>query len=873
MPHTEPNDNKLSPPNTPKKKPDHKSRLIRAINWYGDLDYIAFPLFIKITEKEGAIKKDTTFSFKWREESISREESLRRVSANNWNVLALLTGKKYNLFVLDIDVKDAQNGFKTLREQNIVIPPTTPAVKTPSGGKHYYFAFPENLEGKSTRAFKELGFDIRGDGGIIFAPPSLLKVTQEYEWEILLKSELSPPPESLISFINSIDEEKSADIASINDSDQTLSDVTRKQRDVFFDLLSNLKNAQTGERSEADFAVIAWGIKIGLSRDEIFNQVKSFGKFAEKDNQGLLENYFDTSYTNAFNTVQNDQSWQPPFTTVKKNSKWHKAQGIKENYNKCLAIIDQAKEAEDTDLLFDNVPLLAELPLLEWGKIKTRVKRDFDGITTDLDKAVNEQRKVTQNSPKDITLREEKNIIEILDSSEDTVKLYPAQDFKDDKMWYSAQTKNGIIIFNSQKEHFPLADIQANNQYQILSEPDVLKLKPQTVKAFFEDQLSIEEAYKQEHFLALDLFRSVQQHLKRFIFFKNPHHSNLLPLWLMGTYVYTIFQYYPYLHIKAEKRSGKSRLMEIMSPLAFNGEMVTNITEASLFRDIQCNRTTLFLDEVERMGSKDKDSYGALMSILNTGFHCGGKVKRTERFGDAFKVKSYSSYSPKVFAGINELDDVLKDRTILIQLWRKKTTDAVERYRLTKELKTEINHIQQTAFLFGLKYGEHIADFLNRSDIYSQLPEKLSDRERDIYEALFIIAHVIEFEANQAGHSINLLESLKAFSQETAIDRKDDDSEKNTTSKVVHIISEIIKDLKPVGETERGYYYCRDDIFQNYMFRFKSDYFPDCDTSRKLVRLINSTLNIKPLQYLHRPNKKEYLIETGFIEDLRERFL
>ena len=82
--------------------------------------------------------------------------------------LAIRTGG--GLVVLDIDVKKA-DGEATLQgwEAEHEPLPRTYQVRTPSGGKHFYFT-----GSAPTKASIGPGVDIRGDGGYVVAPPSVL---------------------------------------------------------------------------------------------------------------------------------------------------------------------------------------------------------------------------------------------------------------------------------------------------------------------------------------------------------------------------------------------------------------------------------------------------------------------------------------------------------------------------------------------------------------------------------------------------------------------------------------------------------------------------------------------------------------------------
>jgi hypothetical protein len=100
----------------------------------------------------------------------------RRLVLSHWTShpdhnVAIRTGEESGLIVLDQDA----NGFESLadleREHEPL--PRTQSVVTPSGGEHYYFRHP----GKriiNTTGWPGPGLDIRGDGGYVLAPPSMV---------------------------------------------------------------------------------------------------------------------------------------------------------------------------------------------------------------------------------------------------------------------------------------------------------------------------------------------------------------------------------------------------------------------------------------------------------------------------------------------------------------------------------------------------------------------------------------------------------------------------------------------------------------------------------------------------------------------------
>lgn len=109
--------------------------------------------------------------------------------------VCIVTGEFSKLFVVEVDTKD---GHKLLEDGQVVLDrliaanggewPDTRICQTPSGGKHYYFVYPECQEGqyiiiRNSASKLGLGIDVRGDGGMVLAPPSIKPgVNLQYQW-------------------------------------------------------------------------------------------------------------------------------------------------------------------------------------------------------------------------------------------------------------------------------------------------------------------------------------------------------------------------------------------------------------------------------------------------------------------------------------------------------------------------------------------------------------------------------------------------------------------------------------------------------------------------------------------------------------------
>jgi hypothetical protein len=95
--------------------------------------------------------------------------------------IAIVTGRVSGLVVLDVD--PGHGGAESLSKLEAThgALPRTVEVVTGGGGRHLYFAHPGELV--RSHAGLEQGLDIRGDGGLVVAPPSLHASGQRYRWK------------------------------------------------------------------------------------------------------------------------------------------------------------------------------------------------------------------------------------------------------------------------------------------------------------------------------------------------------------------------------------------------------------------------------------------------------------------------------------------------------------------------------------------------------------------------------------------------------------------------------------------------------------------------------------------------------------------
>lgn len=94
--------------------------------------------------------------------------------------VAVVTGGLSGLVVLDVDPANGGGSSLAAMEARHGALPRTVEVRTGGGGRHLYFAHPGG-EVRNRAGFAP-GLDLRGDGGIIIAPPSIHPSGRPYAW-------------------------------------------------------------------------------------------------------------------------------------------------------------------------------------------------------------------------------------------------------------------------------------------------------------------------------------------------------------------------------------------------------------------------------------------------------------------------------------------------------------------------------------------------------------------------------------------------------------------------------------------------------------------------------------------------------------------
>jgi Protein of unknown function (DUF3631) len=219
--------------------------------------------------------------------------------------------------------------------------------------------------------------------------------------------------------------------------------------------------------------------------------------------------------------------------------------------------------------------------------------------------------------------------------------------------------------------------------------------------------------------------------LRRFVVLSDVQ-ADAITLWILHTHSLEAADCTPYLYLSsAEKRSGKTRCLEVMECLVREPLPAANISDAALFRAIAELSPTLLLDEIDAIfGPKARDRED-LRGMLNAGYRRGAVARRMGG-PKMTTLEAFPVFCAKVFAGIGDLPDTIADRSIPIRLARRTREEPVERFRRREVVPAAESLRDRLADWCQPQIEELRAA---RPD----LPDELDDRAQDVWEPLLAL--------------------------------------------------------------------------------------------------------------------------------------
>jgi putative DNA primase/helicase len=208
------------------------------------------------------------------------------------------------------------------------------------------------------------------------------------------------------------------------------------------------------------------------------------------------------------------------------------------------------------------------------------------------------------------------------------------------------------------------------------------------------------------------------------------HTADTAALWVLHTYTVNHFGVSPRLAITSpEKGCGKTTLLDVLSHLVSRAMLAANITAAATFRVLDLHQPTLLIDEADTF-LKGNDE---LRGILNSGHRQNGSVIRL--VGDDHEPRAFRTYSACAIAMIGNLPPTLADRSLLVELRRRRSDEKIQGFRFDRT--AHLDKLASQAARWSLDHAHLI------KDCDPDMPVGVDNRAADNWRPLMAIADVI----------------------------------------------------------------------------------------------------------------------------------
>jgi hypothetical protein len=238
------------------------------------------------------------------------------------------------------------------------------------------------------------------------------------------------------------------------------------------------------------------------------------------------------------------------------------------------------------------------------------------------------------------------------------------------------------------------------------------------------------------HACGTEILCDVVAFIRRYVSL-SPAQADVCALWVLHTHAIDAADFTPYLAINSPVlRSGKTRLLEVLTLLVHKPWFTGRVTASALVRKVNGEQPTLLLDESDAAFQTRGDYAEVLRGIFNTGFERDGRYSMSAPSGNDWVPRDFKTFSPKGIAGIGQLPPTIRDRSLPIRLKRACRKDDRQRFRKAK--------VRPEADLLRRRVEEWAKVSLGGlREAQSELPDELSDRQQDVCEPLFVTSRIL----------------------------------------------------------------------------------------------------------------------------------
>lgn len=206
------------------------------------------------------------------------------------------------------------------------------------------------------------------------------------------------------------------------------------------------------------------------------------------------------------------------------------------------------------------------------------------------------------------------------------------------------------------------------------------------------------------------LISEIQNYIHRYVDL-SPLFEKIATYYVLFSWVYDSFNELPYLRMRGDYGTGKSRFLSIVGSVCYKPIFASGASTVSpIFRTLDAFKGTLIVDEGDFRFSDEK---AEIVKILNNGNVKGFPVLRSEVSdkGKEFNPRAYHVFGPKIVAQRGFFDDkALESRFITEEAGKRKLRDDVP-INLPDIYKEESLLLRNKLLLFRFRnFGKHQTD-------------------------------------------------------------------------------------------------------------------------------------------------------------------
>lgn len=338
--------------------------------------------------------------------------------------------------------------------------------------------------------------------------------------------------------------------------------------------------------------------------------------------------------------------------------------------------------------------------------------------------------------------------------SESQQSLHFPQDTGGDMFWYG--TVEGNVVHSIPVNRMTSDEVLKKKNLQVDS-AELNQIQTEGIRLNNRELINIVSS--QSQLTPKRVFLHLKLLIERHVFLPNEHLSSLVALWVIGGYVFKLFQAYGYLRLNGLKDTGKTTLLSIIAECGFNGVLQSQMTKASLAETVHYLSATICLDEAEEKSMSSNDEY---VQLLKGGYRYDGSY--TKMSGK--RMRRLNTYSPKAIASIDPLgDEALDSRTITINTLAKPSKITLQKWDLSLgDTKAEVTLARRGGYMMGLWHQKAIQRLYRKVSPHISLPSgmRLENRKHQIVAPLIAIAQLIDINGSSEAED-SLLKALDSI--------------------------------------------------------------------------------------------------------------